>query len=55
MQRITKELTPNFQGFTNLCKALTVMKEIAEDINKVKKMYDRRQVNLCNFYPFAFM
>ena len=55
MQRITKKSTPNFQGFTNLCKALTVMKEVAEDIDEAMKMYDRTQVNLRNFYPFAFM
>ena len=55
MQRITKKSSPNFQGFTNLSKALTVMKEVAEDINEAKRMYDRTKVNLCNFYLFACM
>ena len=53
MQNITKELTTNFQGYTNLCDALAVMKEVAEDINETQRLYEasiRTQVssvNLC--------
>ena len=49
IQSITKELTPNFQGFTNLSKAHTVMKEVAEDINETKRLYDRTQVSTLTF------
>ena len=33
-QNITKQLTPNFQGFTNLVKACNVMLKVAADINE---------------------
>ena len=40
MQSITKELTPNFQGFTNLCKAHTAMMKVAADINETQRLYE---------------
>ena len=38
-QNITKHPTPNFQGFTNLCKAHTVMK-VAANINETQRLYE---------------
>ena len=54
MQSITKEVTPNFQGYTNLCKAHTVMKKVAEDINETKRMYDRTQVSTFIIFVSSF-
>ena len=59
MQSITKELTPNFQGYTNLCEALAVMKKVAEDINETQRLYEasvRTQVsavNLCTLFTIC--
>ena len=40
MQRITRKLTSNFQGFTNLCGAHAVMKRVAEDINETQRSHE---------------
>ena len=40
LQNITKHLTPNFQGFTNLCKAHSVMMKVAADINETQRLYE---------------
>ena len=48
LQNITKHLTPNFHGFTNLCKAHSVMMKVAADINETQRLYEasiRVQVN----------
>ena len=56
IQNIIKELTPNFQGYTNLCEAHAVMKKVAADINETQRLYEvsiRTQVstvNLCILY-----
>ena len=56
VQNINKHLTPNFQGYANLCKAHDVMLKVAADINETQRLYEvsvRMQVcvylhNLCN-------
>ena len=49
-QNITKHLTSNFRGYTNLCKAHTVMLKVAADINETQRLYEasiRIQVSTC--------
>ena len=48
-QNITKQLTTNFQGYTNLVKAHNVMLKVAADINETQRLYEasvRMQVRM---------
>ena len=40
VQNITKQLTPDFQGYTNLCQAHNVMLKVAADINETQRLYE---------------
>ena len=40
MQNVTKVLTPNFQGYTNLCKAHSVMMKVAEDVVETVRLHE---------------
>ena len=50
VQNITKQLTSNFQGYANLCRAHNVMLKVAADINETQRLYEasiRMQVGVC--------